>query len=471
MDSHRARVAVSAADTRGRGWDLLLVCLGVFILTSVARVHQLFPVLSLLKPVTLAGGLAVALCLLDRAPPRRIGMLHIPAARYLIALVVWMALSVPGALWPGGAFATLLDFVKTVLITLVIITAVRSNRDVERLMLTYFIGAVIFAAVVLTRMKFHLAAEGRMERLYLYDSNDFATYTVTAMPLGLHFASSARRLWTRFAGWSGVAVLALGFIWSGSRGGFLAFTAVIAYFLLRYTTVRRSWRWSAAAVVGLLIVATAGEQYWTRISTVFRPKEDYNLTSDQGRVRIWRRGVGYMLDHPLLGVGAGNFPRAEGTISPLVGRLPAGRSLKWGPPHNSYVQVGAELGVVGFVIFAAFLLHVFRALGSLPAAAGRQTARLAQPLTASLIGFVVGAFFLTLAYQDMLYMLAGMALGLRQVTVNALRPATSSGAAPGYSTPVAMPRTGPVLATHYVPNPGASAPPPPDSARHRQACS
>ena len=40
-------------------------------------------------------------------------------------------------------------------------------------------------------------------------------------------------------------------------------------------------------------------------------------------------------------------------------------------------------------------------------------------LTASLIGFVVGAFFLTLAYHDMLYMLTSLALGLRQVTVNA----------------------------------------------------
>ncbi|HEV2669821.1 MAG TPA: hypothetical protein VGU74_01915, partial [Gemmatimonadales bacterium] len=54
-------------------------------------------------------------------------------------------------------------------------------------------------------------------------------------------------------------------------------------------------------------------------------------------------------------------------------------------------------------------------------------ARLAQSLTASLIGFAVGSFFLTLAYHDMLYVLAGMAVGLHQVTVNALyaRPATT----------------------------------------------
>ena len=179
--------------------------------------------------------------------------------------------------------------------------------------------------------------------------------------------------------------------------------------------------------IAVIVTATAGDKYWTRISTIFRPSQDYNLTEEQGRMKLWRRGIGYMIDHPVLGVGAGNFPRAEGTISPLVERTPRGRSLKWGPPHNSYVQVAAELGIVGFLIFGAFFFNVFKALRALPAAAGppvpgdpvpRRRARLAQSLTASLIGFAIGSFFLTLAYADMFYALAGLAVGLRQVTVN-----------------------------------------------------
>ena len=403
----------------GRGWDLLMVALAVFILTSVARVHQLFPVLALVRPVALTGVAAIALCLLDRVPRRRLRPLQIPATRYLIALIGWMALSVPGALWPGGAFTTFVDFLKTGLMFLVLVTAVRSIRDVEKLALVYFLGAVIFAAVVLSRTQFQMTGDGRMERLYYYDSNDFATYAITALPLGLYFAATGKT-WLKGLAWGGIGVLALGFIWSGSRGGFLAFLGVIAYFLLRYTTINRSWRWSAVVAIAVIVTATAGEKYWTRILTIFRPRGDYNLTEEQGRVQIWRRGLGYMIAHPVLGVGAGNFPRAEGTISPLVERTPRGRSLKWGPPHNSYVQVAAELGLVGFVIFCGFLVNVFKALR--PPIRGdpdqKRRARLAQSLTASLIGFAVGSFFLTLAYADMLYALAGIAVGLRQVTVN-----------------------------------------------------
>ena len=43
-------------------------------------------------------------------------------------------------------------------------------------------------------------------------------------------------------------------------------------------------------------------------------------------------------------------------------------------------------------------------------------------LTASLIGFVVGSFFLSLAYHEVLYMLVALAVGLEKVTAGQARP-------------------------------------------------
>jgi O-antigen ligase len=419
-------------DTSGadHGWDALLVCVGGFILASVGRVHQVFPVLLPLKPALVTGALAILLCLLDRTPVRWLRGLRIPATRYLLALMAWMALSVPGALWQGGAFTTLVDFTKTTLMYVVIVGAVRSVRDVERLAWVYFLAAVIFSLVVLAR--FGLGEDGRFARLYYYDSNDLATLIVTALPLGLYFAFTERRRLLRLAAWGGIAALGVGFIWSGSRGGFLALLVVITYFLLRYTTISKRLRLSAVLAIGLLTAAIASDDYWTRISTLLHPTEDYNLTDEQGRLQIWRRGLGYMIEHPVLGVGAGNFATAEGTISPLAERQQRGRGVKWGPPHNSYLQVGAELGVPGLLIFGGFLLSVFAALRAAPTAAGGGRpespvpTRLAQSLTAALLGFAVAAFFLTLAYYDMLYMLAGMAVALRKLAslerAGSLRP-------------------------------------------------
>jgi hypothetical protein len=46
----------------------------------------------------------------------------------------------------------------------------------------------------------------------------------------------------------------------------------------------------------------------------------------------------------------------------------------------------------------------------------RRTGDLSPPLTAALLGFVVGSFFLSLAYSEMLYTLVALAVGLRKVS-------------------------------------------------------
>jgi hypothetical protein len=51
------------------------------------------------------------------------------------------------------------------------------------------------------------------------------------------------------------------------------------------------------------------------------------------------------------------------------------------------------------------------------------SARLSECLQAAFVGFVVGGFFLSLAYSDMLYTLAALAVGLAKVDVaHASRP-------------------------------------------------
>ncbi len=74
----------------------------------------------------------------------------------------------------------------------------------------------------------------------------------------------------------------------------------------------------------------------------------------------------------------------------------------------------------------AIIASTFTALRRSGRAELATAAALARPpltpaLTASLIGFVVGAFFLSLAYSEMLYTLVALAVGLRKVTRDAVR--------------------------------------------------
>jgi len=177
-----------------------------------------------------------------------------------------------------------------------------------------------------------------------------------------------------------------------------------------------------AAIVVITLVATGSDKYWTQMETILHPEEDYNRTADNGREMIWRRGISYMLKYPLFGVGGDNFGVAEGTISPLASLQQYGIGVRWNAAHNSFVQTGAELGIPGLLLLLAVIGSAFaslRRIGQLHAKSRvreRGPPQLAQALASSLVGFVVGAFFLSLAYSEMLYTLAGLAVALAKVT-------------------------------------------------------
>lgn len=428
-----AAPGVPALTGVGRGrWDLLLACVALYVATAVGRLHELFPVLQPLRPALVSAALAVGLLLLQQTGPRNIVRLRSATTTCVLGLLLWVTLSIPGALSQGIAFRFLTDyFAKTVIMYGVIAGAMRSVRDVERLLFVYFAATVVYSAVVLVRFQLGGGEDWRLSHLYNYDANDFATLIATALPLGLYFVLAGRRLLGRVLCAAGLVVLAVAEIRTGSRGGFLALLAVAAFVLFRFTTIPARSRVAGLAVILAVVAVTASDRYWEQMQTVLNPHEDYNTTAETGRVKIWERGLGYMAANPVLGVGAGNFPVAEGTISPMAGRAEYGAGVRWGAAHNSFVQVGAELGVPGLVFFVGMLATALTALGLVARAALRLGAsaiaisRLAQSLMAALVGFMVGGFFLSLGYSDILYTLAALAVALRKVAAAEVAPPTT----------------------------------------------
>ena len=415
-------VVVESVDAR---WDLLMVCLAGHVLTGVGRVHQLFTVVGAVRPAIITGLAAIVLYVYDPLEERRFHHVVGPTTKLLLALTCWMVLCIPGALVAGNSFDLVFgSFVKTALMCALTAAAVRGVRDVERLALAYLAAATVYAGVVISRFDLGSGADWRLGHLYYYDANDLATFLVTAMPLGFYFIHAGRGLRTRAFAAVGLIVMTVSFVRTGSRGGFIALIAVALFIVARYSAIPLGRRVFVTAAVAAIVVGTASTQYWEQMGTIVSDT-DYNRTDESGRLPIWGRGIGYMLENPLFGVGPNNFPTAEGTLSPYADRQQFGVGVRWNAAHNSYIQVGAELGIVGLALFVAFIASALVAAhrSRPPADAGEgprdRRLQLSQVLTASLIGFVVGAVFLSLAYSDMLYTLVAMAIGMRKATLAA----------------------------------------------------
>lgn len=261
----------------------------------------------------------------------------------------------------------------------------------------------------------------RLSNLYTYDANDLGLVLLVAVPFALWlFGTMGRR------GKILIALLLLGLggaiALSGSRGAFLGGVALGLALLWFVRSVPLSKRMLTAVVLagGLLVMAPPG--YWDQMRTVLEPTEDYNWSSPTGRRQVALRGLGYMMDYPLVGIGAGNFGRAEGMISDRAVTQMADQGLRWTPAHNSYIQAGAELGVPGLLLWSSLvfggMLGMIRLRRKLPTYWSRGDSEQqflyasTMYMPAAYVAFAVPAFFLSFAYMDPIYLLSALYCGV-----------------------------------------------------------
>lgn len=407
--------------------DFLSVSVMGAILTYVWRLQDLYPIFAKMQLPSVAALAAISLYLLDHDRRRALKSLRHPITYMVGAILFLAALSVPTSVYPGLSFRFITqDLIKNVLLFVLIAGSVRAFVDVKRYAAALVAGAFIYALYV--QLFVTIGARGRLGNLAYYDANDLGLLLVCSIPLALFFVLRAKRALVRLLAGAALALFFLIIIKSGSRGAFLGVIAVTLYLLFLFRAVSAKARWSAVIVGVLAFSLLASDSYWDLMKTLLNPKEDYNWAGkeDTGRAEIWKRGIGYMVSRPFTGVGARAFGVAEGTISSLASRQEMGIGLKWSTAHNSFVQIGAELGVFGLGAFIALLVYAFRTArhGRAPPR-GRSSDEhvLGHLIAASIIGYAVSGFFLSLAYGAIVFALAAISLALYKTLVGA--PAVS----------------------------------------------
>ncbi len=139
---------------------------------------------------------------------------------------------------------------------------------------------------------------------------------------------------------------------SGSRGGMMG---LITMFILLWLMAKRKVVTGVAVIAAAaLLITVMPAQYVGRYITVAKFAEEGNIDeSSQERLDSWKAGREMFWDHPILGVGAGAYGWAHGTMY----------SPKFRPTylkaHSMYFQIIGELGVVGVVSFGFLVGSIF----------------------------------------------------------------------------------------------------------------
>lgn len=413
--------AVNPAALSEQKPDALMYAVGLLLFAYVWRVQDAFPILGKLQLPLLSLGVAGILYVTNRHPWRRPLQLRHTILYLSLGILALMLIGVPTSLWPGHSLSfALKTYVSNLLFMAVTAASIRSVADVEFYARTNLYGGLFYAMMV--NLFFKVGADGRLGGLVYYDANDFALVMVATLPFAVYLLKFGRTGFRRAMGLLALGLIMLALVKSGSRGGFLGMIVVMAYILLRYRAIPSTTRLFVAVAGILLAVMIGSDKYWEQMSTILHPTADYNWTDPQGRRAVWSRGMGYVAQNPVFGLGVGAYPVAEGTISAIgQQRASMGQGFKWSVAHNSYLETAAELGIPGLILFVGLFVVSFTALkkvrpgGMYGPGIGAREKALAQMLIGSLVGFGVSGIFVSAEYFSYLYFLLGVVLGFTKI--------------------------------------------------------
>jgi O-antigen ligase len=387
--------------------------LGLFLFTLVLyfRPYELIPALAALDK--LAFWLAIVTLLIFLPTQFALeGNITAPLREVKLVMLLCLAglLSIPFALSSTEAWNEFNDvFIKAVVMFIVMVNVVRTPRRLY-LLIYVVLGVTLLLSLnaVMDYRSGNFTVEGYRIKGMLGgmfgNPNDLALHFVTMIPLAVALTIYKRNLiWKLLFG--GIAALTVAAsVVTYSRGGFLGLMAVggvMAWKLGR----RHRLRVSVISVIVLtLFILLAPGNYGVRILSIFVPGLDA-YGSGASRQEVLNRSVIISLRHPITGIGMGNFHTM---------------SLHETVSHNAFTQVSAEMGYAALIVYLMFLTGPMRRLRMIEQETfgARKPSHyyyLAIGLQASLVGFMVTAFFAAVAYQWYAYYLVGYAVCLRRL--------------------------------------------------------
>lgn len=232
-----------------------------------------------------------------------------------------------------------------VLVYFIVKTEVTSNASAQNLLKTYLLSSLLVASIGLFQ---YLRAPGEIAAT-LENPNILGAFLILPFFPALAVALFSRLdLWEKSL-WGLTAVLiGAAIILTHSRNAFLAL--VLGLGLLAVIFIKKRI---------ILLVAGVGAVGLSLPLLINRFSEILNMEMNVSRFKLWEAAWYMIKDHPLLGIGSGNFPVVYNQYVELYPKeLKYFYDVTPVHPHNIFVKVQCELGLVGTAALILLLVGI-----------------------------------------------------------------------------------------------------------------
>lgn len=252
--------------------------------------------------------------------------------------------------------------------------------------------------------------------------NATAIIVVILIPLAFYLLrTSQRRLW-RVVGFVYVALAPLGLAQTVSRISFAVLPVLLGlqiWLIARERVRNLAYIWLGGLAVGVLLLATVDwETVIVRGKTIL-PAFQGELREDTettwcSRCRVWFSAVAMFEDHPIIGVGYGNY--GHNMLNTYQFEVPREWVINYTThPQNSHstlLGILAELGLIGAALWAwlmaAAVVSARRSWSAHKGANDRNQALLAQAVFLSLVAYLMYSPFAFIHLDKLLWVLFGL---------------------------------------------------------------
>ena len=195
-----------------------------------------------------------------------------------------------------------------------------------------------------------------------------------------------------------------------SRGGFLGLLAGLLMII---------WRSKAKIRNMILISSTVGPIVFlvpsSPLQRLIHPDYADHLGADI-RIMLWKAGLRMIEANPLFGVGLGNFLRMTGVYVDRSMFYGTATEKMQGLACNSFLELTAELGVIGLTVFTGILVATYFSLDRVRRRTANGQPNLlnlaANSLQVALVSFSVSIVFLSGQYLKPFWMLVFLSMCL-----------------------------------------------------------
>ncbi len=242
------------------------------------------------------------------------------------------------------------------------------------------------------------------------DINYFSLSLVMAMPFAYYLMKTVRHKFLKiaFIGTIGINFLAL--VSTFSRGGFVGLAAIILVAqLISKKKIKAFIIISVLVVVGFHLLP---ERMINRFVDTRIVEDEVTYGAAGAATLRWNlvvSGLNMIKAHPLQGVGIGNFKYFSTEYNSSLPVNLVG--------HNTYIEIGAEMGLPILAIFLGMIGYTFRSLWRLRSELkfDAEFALLPNMIILSLTGFVVSATFISGQHTKLFWLLIFLTIALERI--------------------------------------------------------